>query len=138
LNASHMPKRQRWVVGLAAAALGLVGAAAMYLRPEQLRVPAWVGFSAMAGFVGVGGALIASACEARKLEGWLGVLTVLGLLVPATWIAIGPGPMACSVSLPFFTTAAADWMCRRAFGLGALLGLIILILAVRRAVRHGP
>jgi hypothetical protein len=32
---------------------------------------------------------------------------------------------------------AADWMCRGAFGLGALLGLVVLILAVRRALRHG-
>jgi hypothetical protein len=132
-----MPKRQRLTVGVAAAALGLAGAAAMYLRPESLRVPAWVGFSAMAAFIAVGGALIAGACEARRLEGWLGVLTVLGLVVPALWIAIGPGPMHCSVSLPFFTTAAADWLCRGAFGLGALLGLVILVLAVRRALRHG-
>jgi len=132
-----MPKRQRLTLGSAVAVLGLVGALAMYLRPEGLRVPAWVAFSAMGAFVSVGGVLIAGAFEARRLEAWLGVLTVLGLLVPGAWIALSSGPLNCSVSLPFLTTVAADWMCRGAFGLGTLLGLVILMLAVRRALRHG-
>jgi hypothetical protein len=122
---------------MAAIAVGLVGATAMYSRPEALRVPAWVGFAAMAAFVAAGSTLIAGAREAKRLEAWLGVLTVVALLVPLTWIAIGPGPMACSVTMPFLTTATADWMCRGAFGLGALLGLVILVLALRRALRHG-
>jgi hypothetical protein len=130
-------KRQWFVAGVAAIALGIVGAAAMYAHPQELRVPAWVGFSAMAAFIAAGCTLIASAREAKRLEAWLGVLTVLALVIPPIWIAIGPGPMNCTVSLPFLTTAAADWMCRGAFGLGATLGLFILILAVRRALRHG-
>ena len=116
--------------------MGVFGLVMMVLHPEELRVPAWVALPAMSSFVWAGAALLAGEYQsARNIAPWLGVLATIGLLVPAAWIALGPGPRECTAVLPFFSTSASDWMCRGAFGLGALLGLLILILMLRRLSR---
>jgi len=127
--------RERFIAGLAAAAMGVITMVVMVLDPAELRVPFWVAFAAASTFVTAGAALICGAFAATKLEGFFGVLAVLGLLVPSAWIAFGPGDHVCTVTLPFITTAGAEWLCRAAFGLGALLVLAVLILFGRRAAR---
>ena len=123
------------LAGLASAALGVFAGCMIYLYPEGLRAPAWIGFTAAGVFIAAGAAIAAGACEAKKLEGWLGVLTVAGLLAPAVWIALGPGPRACTVTLPFLSTDAAEVICRGAFGVGALLAIVLLVLMVNRVIR---
>ena len=110
--------------------------ALMVYDPAGLRVPLWVAFAAASTFVTGGAALISGAFAARKLEGGFGVLAVLGLLVPGAWIALGPGDHVCTVTLPFLSTAGAEWLCRGAFGLGALLVLAVLVLFGRRVTRR--
>ena len=117
--------------------MGLLVVWAIYARPQGLRVPAWVAYAAAAAFVGGGGALIAAACESKKLEAAFGLIALLGLLVPFLWVALGPGPQECSVYLPFISTAGAEWLCRGGFGIASLLGLLILVLFLRRALRPG-
>jgi len=131
-------RKERLVGGWAALGIGVLTVAMMYLHPEQLRVPAWVGFAAASSFVWAGCALLTGEYDAtRKFAPWLGVLATIGLMVPAAWIALGPGPMECTVMLPFLSAAAEDWMCRSAFGFAVMLGLLILVLAARRSLR-GP
>jgi hypothetical protein len=128
--------RERFIAGLAAAAMGVITMVVMVLDPAELRVPFWVAFAAASTFVTAGAALICGAFAATKLEGLFGVLAVLGLLVPSAWIAFGPGDHVCTVTLPFITTAGSEWLCRAAFGLGTLLVLAVLILFSRRAARQ--
>ena len=115
--------------------MGVLTIVIMYLHPENLHVPAWVGFAAMSAFVWAGCSLVTGEYEAtRKIAPWLGVLATLGLMVPFTWITLGPGPRECAAMLIFISTTASDWVCRGAFGFAALLGLLILVLFARRLV----
>ena len=131
---TDQPTRKGYLLGgWAALAIGVLGIVMMHLHPENLRVPGWVAYAAMSSFVWAGFALLMGEYAAtRKAAPWPGVLATIGLIVPFAWIALGPGPMECTVMLPFLSTAAADWMCRGAFGFAALLGLLILFLAARR------
>jgi hypothetical protein len=132
---AQISSRERFIAGLFAAGMGVITILLIVFDPEELRVPFWVAFAAASTFVTGGAALISGAFSATKLEGWFGVLAVLGLLVPAAWIAFGPGDHVCTVTLPFLSTAGAEWLCRGAFGLGALLVLAVLILFGRRVTR---
>ena len=62
------------------------------------------------------------------------------LLVPGSWIAVGPGARDCSFSLGFLSNGASELFCRAGFGLGALLGVAFLVLLVGRAFKanRGP
>jgi hypothetical protein len=115
--------------------MGVLTMVLMVFDPEELRVPFWVAFAAASTFVTGGAALISGAFAAHKLEGGFGVLAVVGLLVPAAWIAFGPGDHVCTVTLPFLSIAGAEWLCRGAFGLGTLLVLAVLLLFGRRVAR---
>ncbi len=48
--------------------------------------------------------------------------------------SLGPGDRACSISMPFLRTVAADALCRGAFGIGAILVAVFLGLVVRSAI----
>jgi hypothetical protein len=125
-------RKQALVVGTIALAVGLGCAAAIYFHPQGLHAPAWVAYAAVSTFVLAGIALIAGAYGAKRLVQWLGGLIVAGLMTPALWIALGPGGRDCSFSVGFLSGAASEFMCRGAFGAGALLCLVFLVLLVTR------
>jgi hypothetical protein len=127
------PKRtaQGWFV----AAIGVLTGATIYLHPESLEAPAWIAYAACACFMFAGLAIVASESGLQHLNAWLGVATVACLLTPGAWLAFGPGPRACSVSLPFISTVASEWMCRGVFGFGAILVALFLVWLIRRALR---
>jgi hypothetical protein len=131
----ELPARQRLIIGLLVGGLGVGITSAAYLHPEQMRAPAYVVYAATSSFVLAGIALVAGALGARKLVQWLGVLIVMALMTPAVWIALGPGAHDCGFSLGFVAGVAPDLACRLGFGAGALLGLLILVLIVRQALR---
>jgi hypothetical protein len=114
--------------------VGVVVAFQMYRHPELLRVPAWVGYAAPSAFV-FGGLALLSHSWARRLQLWLGVLTVAALLVPGAWLAFGPGPRECSVVLPFISSSGSELLCRGAFGIGAVLVAAFFPWLVLRALR---
>jgi hypothetical protein len=125
-------RKERLLAGGAAVAVGLFGLVMMYRHPEGLRVPAWVGFPAMSTFVWGGSAILLREQETTRLADGAVLLTIACLFTPAAWIAFGPGPRACAVMLSPLSTRAGEWVCRAAFGLGALIASLMLVLAARR------
>ena len=133
-SVESFPVRQRLGLGLLLIAVGLGTSAVIFLQPQQLRVPAWVAYAATSTFSLAGVALLAGALGARRLVPWLGVLIVVGLLVPGLWATFAPGVQTCAFSFGNTGGQASDWVCRAGFGIGSLLGLVLLILLVRHAV----
>jgi hypothetical protein len=130
-------RRQAFVIGGFAIALGAISTVMIHLHPEGVRAPAWVAYAAVATFPLAGAALIAGALGAKRLVPWLGVLITCGLLVPGLWVALGPGGRQCSFSFGFLGGTASELVCRTGFGVGALLCLVFLILLVRRNLLQG-
>jgi len=115
-------------------AVGVATVALIFLQPQQLRVPAWVAYAAASIFSFAGLALVAGALGAEWLVSWLGILVVIALLVPSLWVTLGPGEQNCSVSLGGVRGEGSDWICRAGFGVGSLLGLVVLFLLIRQIV----
>jgi hypothetical protein len=128
-------RRERLLAGGAAIAIGSIGLILMYRHPEGLRVPAWVGFAAMSTFVWGGSAIVLRENEATAgfADGAV-LLTIVGLFVPAAWIAFGPGPRECTAMLSVLSAPAGEWLCRGAFGLGALIVSLLFVLAARQVL----
>lgn len=129
----------RLLAGVACAGAGLATGWLVHAHPEALRVPAWVAYVACAAFV-VAGLLVAAGegRAMRPLRDWLAVLLLVALFVPGAWVAFGPGPRACRVSLPLMASAAGEVLCRGAFGLGAILMGVMVAWALRLALRPRP
>jgi hypothetical protein len=123
--------------GVLVAGAGVAIALAVYLRPENLRVPAWVAYTAALAFFLAGCQLLAMHRGQRMLQACLPVALVACLVAPPLWIAFGPGPRRCGFavasSLLRLFGARSDLLCRVGFGIGALLAFAILLLAARQA-----
>jgi cytochrome bd-type quinol oxidase subunit 1 len=127
--------RSQLIWGVVILAIGSLTGALIHAHPENLHVPAWVAYVAASAFVFSGLSLVASARGARRLQGWLAIILILAMLVPAAWIAFGPGERECSLSFWFVRSIAPDTLCRGAFGVGTVIVAAILLLAVYRALR---
>lgn len=123
------------VAGYLLVALGLLEGVLIYLHPEQLNVPAAVAYAACLVFAFAGLAIITKALGLNRFNAWLVVAIVAIMLVSESWIAFGPGPRRCSVSIHFFRSMAPDLMCRGAFVLGTILVALMLAWAIRSAYR---
>lgn len=125
----------RWLGPL----LVLVGPALalmVHLHPERLRAPAWVVYAAAAAFSLCGVALVVQRWRpSARLHAWLGVAVVACLLTPMAWIALAGGEGECRVRLLGLVMPGGAWLCRAAFAVGAALGVLILALFVRQALR---
>jgi hypothetical protein len=121
--------------GWAPLLVGILVAALMYRHPEGQRAPAWVGDAACGAFAFGAMAIVAAQSRYARAQAWLGVAAVASLLTPGAWIAFGPGPRECTVVLPFASAAGSELVCRRAFGLGAVLVAAFLVWLVKRALR---
>jgi len=121
---------QRRVVGV----LLLVFSAAMAwmidARPQGLRVPAWVAYAAVACF-GLAGAVLVT--EANKaLRRVLLPLLVACMLAPPLWIVFGAAHPRCGMGFLGVVGMAPEWACRGAFGIGAVVLLLLLAVSLRR------
>ncbi len=134
--ASMTERRQRLLGALVSTVAGLLTAAMIYLHPEGLHVPAWVAYVACAAFVLAGLTLMAHEFALRRTHAWLVAACAASLLVPAAWIAFGPGVRKCSVSVTFLSSIGSDLMCRGVFGLGAVIVAALLVWIVLRALRQ--
>lgn len=121
--------------GAAVIALGLVLLVLMLAFPERLRVPASIGYVAAATFVLAGLLALANEFCGRATRAWLAVALVSCMVVPSAWIAFGPGPRTCSFAWGHLAGAMGGGMCRGAFGIAAILGLVLVLLALRSALK---
>jgi hypothetical protein len=129
-------RRKRLLVGCFAAIVGALTAAGVYWRPEQLHAPAWVAYAACAAFVFAGVSIVALESGLRRIHFWLIVAVIAAMLIPGAWVAFGPGVRECTVSLPFFSALGPEFLCRGAFGVGAVMTTALLVWIVMRALRQ--
>jgi len=118
--------------------MGLLVGVLIHIHPEGLRVPAWVAYVAASAFVLAGLCVGAAVIGVAWLQRWLGVAVTLSLFVVSLWIAFGPGERECSMSLPLIQSIAPDALCRGAFGVGAILVGLFLVLVLRRSIATQP
>ncbi len=117
--------------------LGLALLALMLAYPERLNVPAPIGYVA-AGIVALGGLLaLANAFASGGIRRWCAVALLSCMVVPPAWIAVGPGQRTCSAAVGFLFGFATDSACRVAFGVGALFGAALVLLALKHALAGG-
>lgn len=121
--------------GIALSALGLLLLGLMVAFPARLRVPAPVGYFAAIALFLAGLLALANAYGGRAARAWLAVAVLSCLFVPAAWIAFGPGERKCAIRFDSLFGIAGDAVCRSAFGIGALLGLLLIAIALRQAWR---
>jgi hypothetical protein len=129
-------RRQRLLGGFLSTVVGLLTAAMIYWHPEKLNAPVWVAYAACSAFVFAGLTIMAYEFALHRTHAWLVATCLAALLVPGWWVAFGPGMRECSVAVPFFSTVGSDFLCRGAFGLGAVIVAALLVWVVLRALRQ--
>ena len=125
--------------GVAIAALGSGVALLAFLQPQQMRAPAGVVYASALAFVFAGWTVVARARGHPLLKAWLPVPLLLCMVTPVAWLGFGPGYRQCGIAavagmLRIFGTRS-DLACRLGFGLAAIVGCFLVLLAIRQAVR---
>jgi len=122
---------KRRLVALVLVARGLGLAALVALRPEFARVPLLVLWFLCAALVlsGLAVAVYSTTTPGRYQWAIAGALASMAV-VPA-WIAFGPGARSCTSSFAILTS---ELPCRVAFGVGAILLVLMFIVALRQAL----
>ena len=123
--------------GLALVGLGFVLLGLMVAFPERLKVPAPVGYLTAGTLVLAGLLALANSFCGRKSRAWLAVVLLICMVLPAAWIAMGAGPRTCSIRADFLIGSGGGLVCRTAFGIGSVLGLVLVLVAVRYALAKG-
>jgi hypothetical protein len=125
--------------GVAIAGVGAAIALLAYIRPEGMRAPPFVVYLCALAFVFAGWTLVARARGHRLLKAWLPVLLLACLVSPAVWLGFGSGRRQCTISglqslVRIFGTST-DLACRIGFGFAAVVGIGLVLLAARQAIR---
>lgn len=126
--------RTQYTPGIALILVGAAFALLTYSYPEQLRAPAWVAYVAALAFVFGGITAIAGQLNSPRLRAWAPVAVLVCLVVPGIRIAFGAGIRQCSFDSVYLYGFADGWACRTAFGIAAVIGLALVLLAVRHAL----
>jgi hypothetical protein len=125
--------------GIAACAAGGALAVAAFLQPEKMNAPAWVVYAAALAFILAGALVVARARGYARLQAWLPVALLACLVAPPLWIGFGSGSRRCSIALlgnaVRLLGVRSDLPCRIGFGFAAVVGIGLLALAIRQAVR---
>jgi hypothetical protein len=120
--------------GAALVVLGLALLSAMVAYPERLRVPALIGYSVAATFAIAGLLALANEFCSDRIRSWLAVALLALMAVPSIWISVGPGKRSCTFQARSLGETAGDGVCRTAFGIGSVLVLLMLLMALRQAL----
>jgi hypothetical protein len=125
--------------GVAIAALGGALALVAYVQPQQMRAPAAVVYASALAFVFAGWMVVARARGHRLLKAWLPVPLLACLVAPALWIAFASGHRRCGLEaargMVRILGTRSDLPCRLGFGVAAIVGLVLVFLSIRQAVR---
>lgn len=125
--------------GVLLVALGAFLAGIAFLEPPNLRAPPWVMYACGLAFVFAGGTLVARARRARRLAIWLPVPLLACMAAPPLWLAFGTGRRQCTITamqgILRLLGTRTDLPCRVAFGFAAVVGLALVALALRHAIR---
>ena len=127
-------RRSNLFVGALCVLFGLIAAFAIYARPEGLKVPAPVGYAAASAFMLAGLVIFAIETGRKSLYAWLVVGLLFAMFTPAAWIAFGPGERVCAVTPALLEFGASGAVCRTAFGAGALVLALMIVVAFRAAL----
>lgn len=120
-------------------AAGMAIAVLVYIRPEKLNAPAWVAYAAAAAFFLAGVAMLARRAEAsHRTTGWIVAGLLACLLTPTFWMAVTDPVRGCGLDVLGWWTVGTGWLCRAGFLVIAAVGLLVLVLAVRQALRPPP
>ena len=130
---SQLSRRASLAWGFVLVAGSVAMIAVIRHQPQYLKAPAWVAFAACSAFGIAGLCLLAQAAGATRTQNWLAVALSAALVLPGIWVAFGPGERECTISLPFLQFVSTV-LCRGAFGVGAVLGVVILVVYARYAI----
>jgi hypothetical protein len=127
--------------GAAIAVLGACLALLAYLQPQAMRAPPTVVYLCALAFVFAGAIVVARARGHRLLQAWLPVLMLACMAAPAVWLGFGSGRRQCTLdavqSVVRIFGTRSDLPCRIGFGIAAVIGVGLVLLALRQAVRSG-
>lgn len=126
---------KRKLVGLVLIVWGLGLATLLFLRPESARVPLFVLGFVCVSLVLLGTAVAVYSTTAPGRYRWVMAVALACLAVIPAWIAIGPGPRNCTSN---FSILSSEVSCRGAFGIGAILLMLMFVVALRQALASKP
>lgn len=123
--------KQLKVAGGFALGAAVLIAVAITVHPDGLNAPAWVAYVAAVSFGLAGVSALAEAFRHTSLACGLACCLLCALLLIEFWVAFGPGARQCTIRIPGLAAFPSDLGCRSAFGLGALVVGVMLVLAIR-------
>lgn len=123
--------------GVALIGVGLVLLGLMVAFPQRLKVPPPIGYLTAGTFVLGGSLALANSFGGHAMRAWLAVALLSCMVVPSAWIAIGPGQRTCSTQVDFLFGVTGGLACRMAFGIASVFGVLLVLVAVRLALRKG-
>jgi hypothetical protein len=129
--------RHQVTAGATLVGLGTLLLAAMMAFPERLNVPAPIGYLTAGTFVLAGLLALGNVFCSRGVRAWLAVVLLSCMVLPSIWIAIGPGQRSCSVDFGILFGFAGGGVCRAAFGVASVFGVIMVLVALRYALSRG-
>ena len=121
----------RRLVGSVMIALGCGLAILIANRPDSAKIPLFVLWLVCATFVLSG---LAVAVYSRRNPGryrWAITGALACMSAAPTWIAFGPGARSCTSS---FGLLNSELPCRGAFGFGAVILILMFVIALRQAI----
>lgn len=121
------------VMGWIALAAGALVSVLVAIHPEGLNAPAWIAYLAAGAFLLAGGSMLARAYRHAALAETFACMVLGAMLSVELWVAFGPGAREC---VSGFGAAVGESVCRTVFGAGSVLVAGILVLAVRRWLKH--
>jgi hypothetical protein len=128
---AQLPPASRRRIGMALIAVALALAATVTYRPEAARVPLWVLWSICSGVALAGVAVAAYTPSSPPVYRWSVVGVLASMFCVPAWIAFGPGSRSCTSN---FAAISSETSCRVAFGVGAALLAVMLVIALRQAL----
>jgi hypothetical protein len=137
MSACPEQEKRQAAAGATLVGLGVALFALMSAYPERLKVPAPVGYVTAAILALAGLLAFANAFGSRRIRRWLAVALLSCMVVPSAWIAVGPGQRTCAAAVGLLFGLTTGGACRVAFGIGALIQLALVLVALRYALAGG-